>query len=136
MTSQIATQAEGLDRPEDLTLDRRALAALGRADGGVVPAFVAALIGQYIEEAGTQVEELREAGQRLDARAVKAIAHALRGSSTLLGARRLGALCAQLERGAGQPGFTRPEALLSDLDQEFVKVRYALRAELQGAGER
>ena len=95
-----------------------------------------ALIGQFIEEAGTQVEELREAGQRLDAPAIKAIAHSLRGSSNMLGARRLGALCQQLERVAAQPGFTRPEALLSDLDQEFVKVRYALRAELQGAGER
>ena len=136
MTSQIATKADGFERPEDLALDRRVIAEFGRADGGAVPEFVIALIGQFIEEAGTQVEELREAGQRLDAPAIKAIAHSLRGSSNMLGARRLGALCQQLERVAAQPGFTRPEALLSDLDQEFVKVRYALRAELQGAGER
>jgi len=136
MTSQIATKADGVDRPEELTLDRRVIAEFGRGEAGTVPEFVIALIGQFIEEAGTQVEELREAGRRLDAPAVKAIAHSLRGSSNMLGARRLGALCQQLEHGAGQPGFTRPEALLSDLDQEFVKVRYALRAELQGAGER
>jgi HPt (histidine-containing phosphotransfer) domain-containing protein len=136
MTSQIATKVDGPDRPEESTLDRRVIAEFGRADGGGVPEFVVSLIGQFIEEAGTQVEELREAGQRLDAPAVKAIAHALRGSSNMLGVRRLGALCERLERLATQPGFTRPEALLSDLDQEFVKVRYALRAELQGAGER
>ena len=121
---------------EEMTLDRRVIAEFCRGDGAPLPDFVVALIGQFIEEAGQQVEELREAGQRLDARAVRAIAHSLRGSSGTVGARRLSALCAELEQGAAQAGFSRPEALLSDLDQEFVNVRYALRAELQGAGER
>ena len=136
MSTQIATNVDAVDRPAESTLDRRVIAEFGRTETGAVPEFVISLIGQYIEEAGTQVAELREAGRGLAAPAVKAIAHALRGSSNMLGAKRLGALCEELERRAAQPGFARPEALLSDLDQEFVKVRYALRAELQGAGER
>jgi HPt (histidine-containing phosphotransfer) domain-containing protein len=136
MTSQIGDAPLGVDRLEEVTLDRRVIAGFGRdADG--VPAFVVALIGQFIEEAGAQVERMREAGQRVDAPALKAIAHALRGSSMMLGATRLGCLCEQIERGAGQEaGFVWPDALLSDLDREFVKVRDALRAELQGAGTR
>ena len=134
MTCQIATACDDAVR-EELTLDRRMIAEFGNP-GARVSGFVAALIGQFIEEAGAQVEELREAGRRLDARAVRAIAHSLRVSSSTLGAKRLGALCEQLERGASRPGFSRPEGLLSDLDEEFVKVRYALKAELQGAGQR
>jgi HPt (histidine-containing phosphotransfer) domain-containing protein len=136
MTSQIGEAPRGVDRLEEVTLDRRVIAEFGRGANGV-PEFVVALIGQFIAEAGAQVERMREAGQRVDAPALKANAHALRGSSMMLGARRLGSLCEQIERSAGQEaGFASPDALLSDLDREFVKVRDALRAELPGASER
>ena len=137
MTSHIGEAPESANRPDEMTLDTRVIAEFGRGLGGAVPEFVVALIGEFIQEAAVQVERMREAGQRLDAPAMKASAHGLRGSSMMLGARRLARLCEQLEREAGQPGsYARPEALLSDLDQEFVNVRYALTAELQGAGER
>jgi histidine phosphotransfer protein HptB len=137
MTSHIGEAPQGVSRPEEMTLDARVIAEFGRGVDGAVPEFVVALIGDFIQEAAAQVERMREAGQRLDAPAMKASAHGLRGSSMMLGARRLACLCERLEREAGQPGsYARPEALLSDLDREFVKVRYALTAELQGAGER
>ena len=135
MTSQSGV-APSASAAHEVTLDRRVIAEFGVGDGGAVPEFVVALIGQFLEEAGAQVEQMREAGQRMDAPALKKLAHAVRGSSNMLGAKRLGALCAQLEHDAGSPGVASPEALLSDVDEEFVKVRYALRAELQGAGER
>jgi HPt (histidine-containing phosphotransfer) domain-containing protein len=135
MTSQSGV-APSATCAHEVTLDRRVIAEFGVGEGGAVPEFVVALIGQFLEEAGAQVEQMREAGQRMDAPTLKKLAHALRGSSNMLGAKRLGALCAQLEHQAGLPGFSKPEALLSDVDEEFVKVRYALRAELQGAGER
>src|SRR5258707_500969 len=134
MTSQIGVAPHDAGAHE-VTLDRRVIAEFGVGEGAV-PEFVVTLIGQFIDEAGAQVEQMREAGQRLDAPALKKLAHALRGSSMMLGAKRLGTLCAQLEHEAGLPGFSKPEALLSDVDEEFVNVRYALRAELQGAGGR
>jgi HPt (histidine-containing phosphotransfer) domain-containing protein len=133
MSSQ--TGAAPAAERDPVTLDRRAIAEFGRDDSGAVPEFVVALIGQFLEEASAQVEEMRVAGQRADLAALKAIAHALRGSSNMLGAKRLAVLCEEIEGAAGQGSLSRPEAL-SDVDQEFVKVRYALRAELQGAGER
>jgi HPt (histidine-containing phosphotransfer) domain-containing protein len=136
MTRQIGETPRGVDHLEEATLDRSVIAEFGR-DANGVPEFVVALIGQYIAEAGAQVERMREAGQRVDAPALKAIAHALRGSSMMLGARRLGSLCEQIERGAGQEaGFAGAAALLPDLDREFVKVRDALGAELQRAEKR
>ena len=137
MTSPIGDVPEARTRPEAVTLDTRVIAEFGRGLGGAVPEFVTALIGEFIQEAAVQVERMREAGQRLDAPALKASAHGLRGSSMMLGARRLASLCEQLERDAGQPGQlheARRAAL--DLDQEFVKVRSALNAELQGTGDR
>jgi HPt (histidine-containing phosphotransfer) domain-containing protein len=137
MTSHIGEAPEGVNRRDEMTLDTQVIAEFGRGLGGAMPEFVAALIGEFIEEAAAQIERMREAGQRLDAPAMKASAHGLRGSSLMLGARRLALLCEQLEREAGQPGsYASPDVLLADLDQEFVKVRCALRAELQGAGER
>jgi HPt (histidine-containing phosphotransfer) domain-containing protein len=136
MTSQTGVAPNCAERPDAVTLDRRVIAEFGRGADGSVPEFVVALIGQFIEEASGQVEQMRDAGQRADAPALKAIAHSLRGSSNMLGAKRLAALCEQIERGAGQPDFSTAEALLSDVDQEFVNVRYALKAELQGAGDR
>lgn len=137
MTSHVGDAPDAVDRSHEVTLDTCVIAEFGRSLGGAMPEFVVALINEFIEEATVQVERMRDAGQRLDAPALKASAHGLRGSSMMLGARRLGLLCERLEREAGQPGsFARPEALLSDIDQEFVKVQYALRAELQGAGDR
>ena len=137
MTSQIGEAAPGVDRRDEATLDRRVIAEFGKDDGGAVPEFVVALIAGFIEEAGAQVARMRNAGQRLDAPALKVIAHALRGSSMMLGAMRLGSLCEQIEWGAGQPGgLAKSVALLADVDREFVKVRAALGVELQGAGER
>jgi HPt (histidine-containing phosphotransfer) domain-containing protein len=137
MSSHIGDAPEGVNRGDEMTLDTRVIAEFGRGLGGAVPEFVAALIEEFIQEAAVQVERMRDAGQRLDAPAMKASAHGLRGSSLMLGVRRLARLCEQLEREAGQPGsYARPEALLSDLDEEFVKVRHALKAELQGAGDR
>jgi HPt (histidine-containing phosphotransfer) domain-containing protein len=134
MANQIAAAPQA--GAHDVTLDRRVIAEFGVSETGGVPEFVVGLIEQFLAEAGGQVEQMREAWQRMDAPALKKLAHALRGSSNMIGAKRLGSLCKQLEHDAGAPGFSKPEALLSDVDEEFVKLRYALRAELQGAGER
>jgi DNA-binding response OmpR family regulator len=121
------------ERPSDETLDRRVIDQYrgGTTDG--VPAFMLALIDQFIQEAATQVELLRDAGQRLDVAALKAGAHSLKGSSMTMGAKRLAALCSQMEdHAARHPSGAVTSALMVQLDQEFVKVRTALEAERQG----
>jgi CheY-like chemotaxis protein/HPt (histidine-containing phosphotransfer) domain-containing protein len=125
-------QAASPDDPDE-TLDRRVIAEFRQAGTGGVPEFMVALIDQFIEEAASQVEGLRDAGERSDGGALKATAHSLKGSALTMGATRLAALCKQMESQADrQPGGAVTSALLAQLDQEFVKVRHALEAERQG----
>ena len=131
-TAASAPAAAPLERHPDETLDRDVLAQFrGTTDG--VPEFMLGLIDQFIEEAASQVELLRDAGQRLDLGALKATAHSLKGSSMTMGAKKLAAICSQMEDHATRhPGGAVTSALIAQLDQEFVKVRTALEAERQG----
>jgi DNA-binding response OmpR family regulator len=132
-TATSAPAAAPSERHPDETLDRRVIAQFreGTTDG--VPEFMLSLIDQFIAEAASQVELLRDAGQRLDAGALKATAHSLKGASMTMGAKRLAAICSQMEDHATRhPGGAVTSALIAQLDQEFVKVRTALEAEREG----
>lgn len=119
------------------TLDRRVIASFrdGLPDGA--PDIAALLIDQFLEEAAAQADQLRAASQRGDAQALKSAAHSLRGSSTTMGAMRLGALCTAVEA-AAEPSEALDAAaiitgLMTELDREFVNVRAAMLAEREGA---
>ena len=97
------------------------------------------LIDQFLIEAASQIERLREAGLQGDAANLTAAAHNLKGSALTMGARRLGSLCGAVEAGAaGRPCADHagvPMAdLLTEVEQEMVHVREALLAEREGAG--
>ena len=73
---------------------------------------------------------LKAAQLRHDAGALKATAHSLKGSSATIGAKRLAALCADMERrSAAGSDDTITEDMMADVDHEFVKVRAALAVE-------
>jgi DNA-binding response OmpR family regulator len=118
------------------TLDRRVIAEFRLANTPGAPDFAVTLIDEFIKEAAAQLELLRDARLRQDGAALKATAHSLKGSSLTMGARRLATLCSQMETHADRhPGGGVTSALMTELDQEFVKVRNALEAERQGASE-
>jgi len=116
----------------DQTFDRSVLAQYGGDEAADLPDFVLSLIDLFIEEAGSQVELLRAAARRLDAAALKATAHSLRGSSMTIGAQKLAALCAQMEARADRRDAAITTALIAEFDREFMNVRSALNAERQG----
>ena len=68
----------------------------GFRDAGA-PDFTRRLIDQFLDEASGRVRTLRDAAVRADRQALTAAAHSLKGSSMVMGATRLGALCAQVE---------------------------------------
>jgi DNA-binding response OmpR family regulator len=118
------------------TLDRRVIAQFREADTPGSPDFTLMLIDEFIKEAASQLELLRDARQRQDVPALKAIAHSLKGSSMTMGARRLATLCTQMETHAGRhSGGAVTLALMTELDQEFVNVRVALEAERKGVSQ-
>jgi DNA-binding response OmpR family regulator len=119
--------------PANETLDRRVIAEFRQANAPGAPDFALLLIDDFIKDAASQLELLRDARKRQDVRALKATAHSLKGSSMTMGARRLAVLCTQMETHADRhPGGAVTAALMTELDQEFVKVRTALEAERQG----
>jgi HPt (histidine-containing phosphotransfer) domain-containing protein len=121
------------DSAVDETLDRRVIAEFRQANTPGASDFTVMLIAEFIVEAASQMELLRDACQRRDVRALKSAAHSLKGSSMTMGARRLGALCKEMETHADRhPGDAVTSALMMELDREFAKVRDALDAERQG----
>jgi CheY-like chemotaxis protein/HPt (histidine-containing phosphotransfer) domain-containing protein len=132
-TATPAPAAAPSERHPDETLDRSVIAQFRQGTTDGVPEFMLGLIDQFIEEAASQVELLRDAGQRRDVAALRATAHSLKGSSMTMGAKRLAAICSQMEDHASrQSGGAVTAALIAQLDHEFVKVRTALEAERQG----
>lgn len=119
------------------TLDPRMIASFREGDPDGAAGIVSLLIDQFLEEATTQTELLRAAGQRGDATALKSAAHNLKGSSTTMGAKRLGAACRAVEAYAAHAATVThaPDGmtdLMIVLDRELADVRDALLAERQG----
>ena len=100
------------------------------------PDFTRRLISQFISEAGTQVRALQEAARRADAPKLKAIAHGLKGSSMIMGASRLAALCGQIEDQIVAVAVCEvPPALMEEIDRELVHVQQALTIQRDGLGQ-
>ena len=121
------------------TLDRSVIASFREGDPDGAAGIVAMLIDQFLIEAASEADRLREAGRQGQAATLTAAAHNLKGSALTMGARRLGSLCGAIEAGAaGRPGSDHAGVPMADLltgvDQELVHVREALLAERQGAG--
>jgi len=107
----------------------------GFRDAGA-PDFARRLIDQFIHEASARVLALQDAAVRGDAHALNAGAHSLKGSSMIMGASRLAALCAQVEEQvAVAPGDGVTPALMTEIDQELVRVQHALVAQREAIGQ-
>jgi CheY-like chemotaxis protein len=110
----------------DETLDPSALAAFDDL-GSAAFDFKRNLIEEFIDEAVSRVNTLKRAALDRDAAVLKATAHALKGTSLVIGANRLAALCLQLEhhidRGSSRVVIA---ALAEAFDPELERVREAL----------
>ena len=122
----IRHQASRSTGAED-TLD---LAVIDRFLDAGAPEFLRRLIDQFLQEARTRVRTLTEAGGRADAPAMTSIAHSLKGSAMMMGASRLGALCARVEdQIARAPADEALPVLVAEVERELVRVDHALAAQ-------
>ena len=96
------------------------------ADGE--PDLVVELIDLYLESAPRMVAAAREAAATGDGPSLRRAAHNLRGGSASLGARRLAALCEEIEA-AGCGPSREAAALAARLEEEFERARRSFEAE-------
>ena len=112
------------------TIDLVVIAAYRQGALAGSPDFTTHLIDQFLLEADGRVAAIRSAAGQREMASVKSAAHGLKGSASIMGARRLSALCGQIEGRANTAA--RPSvvsALVAALDEELVRVREALAQE-------
>ena len=94
--------------------------------------LLAELAEMFFGDASSRLGELREAVEAGDAARVGRVAHTLKGSSGNMGARRMAAICAELQDVGDSGDLAQAPGLLEGLEEEFGRVRPALEAELEG----
>jgi CheY-like chemotaxis protein len=91
--------------------------------------FVSELINQYLADSIVRMAALKDAVSRLDAPGLEMATHSLNGSSSAVGANRMAAMCAVLERLARNETLDGTPVLVTALENEFTRVRHALQVE-------
>lgn len=112
------------------TLDRGKLHKL-RGHFDEDPGFVSEVLETYLADSKNVVPMLREVVEAADTRALRNVAHMLKGSSSNVGARRMVELCRTLEE-LGEAGEIEGAMdLLVKVEEEFERVVVEIRNELQ-----
>jgi HPt (histidine-containing phosphotransfer) domain-containing protein len=83
------------------------------------------LVELFLTTSQTQVESMRRAAAAGESPELRRLGHSLRGSAVYLGAARLAARCAELERAVDQ-GHPDPEQHVPAIEAEFALVRQFL----------
>jgi HPt (histidine-containing phosphotransfer) domain-containing protein len=94
------------------------------------PDILHELIELFLTEVPSQLVVLREAAVANDADSVKRIAHTLKGSCGNMGAVSMGAICAELEEIGRSEDLAVAPARISNLEEEFGRVRAVFEKEL------
>jgi len=130
VTSTTSPQSGSPD-PADRVLDAAQFDGLRRlAAASGDPGFLTNLVGDYLEEAESQLAELRQAATCSDVPALLAAAHGLRGTSATIGAVGVATACQALESSAGRGEVAGAE----ELDRVAGELRRATTALHLGAG--
>jgi len=92
------------------------------------PDFVQEMVSLFIKETPPLLIAIREAALASNADGLRRAAHTLKGNSNSMGAKRLGALCFELEKIGKGGNVTGTEIFLSELEPEFERVRVAFES--------
>ena len=126
--SHLSETSDDSDETHD-AVDLAVLASLEGAQLEGEPDIVVELMELYLEDASCKLAAMHEDLTEKGGRSVGRLAHSLRGSSANLGARRVAALCWELERmGEGGPPCGGG-VLLNRLESELACVRRVFEAE-------
>jgi len=119
-----ASPADDGDTP---VLDPKVLASIAEMGGPAAAALLDRLFGLYLESAPKAIAELVAAAEADDAAEVGRAAHALKSMSYNIGAARVAALCAGVERAAKDGGFSRDD--VAAIGASFAEASGRIAAE-------
>ncbi|MCA1647668.1 MAG: Hpt domain-containing protein [Chloroflexi bacterium] len=114
------------DAPPSEVLDALALDRLEFVARAGDPTLIARLVGLFLEDTPDRLHHLRAATERRDDAALRAVAHALRGSSETFGARDMANQCRALELMPPEWDDAAVNAHLEALVAAFERTRIAL----------
>ncbi|OGR74296.1 MAG: hypothetical protein A2089_03920 [Elusimicrobia bacterium GWD2_63_28] len=118
----------------DTPLDAAVVGELRALAGPESPGFFADLAKAFLADLPGRLAAIRAAVLSGDGEALRQAAHALKGSSGNMGAKRLQKLCLQLENSGRSGSMGGAPELLGALETETPLTRAALEAEASGAG--
>ena len=121
----LAVTLSELKNSQSPVIDQNALAELDAADPDDPLGLLSELVGLYSEDGRKHLNTLSEARERGDAEGLIRTAHALKGSSRMVGAARVSDLC-QIIESAGRTS----EQELQRLEKLFEEALAALKREL------
>ncbi|MFN0066723.1 MAG: PAS domain S-box protein [Limisphaerales bacterium] len=113
-------------------LDTEAVAAMRALNGPDEPDGFLEMASLYRADAKDRVARLSAAVAAKDHSTARSLAHSLRGSSSNLGAKRLAAVCGQLENELGTGDDAEASAHVARIAREFQEVEAAIAAHEQG----
>ena len=108
-------------------LDAMALARLQELDPSGGAGLVARVLAAYAQSLQRQLVNLQSARRDADAQGQRHVAHTLKSSSASVGALKLSALCADIERKLREGPTEGLETQLDELSAEAERVLAALR---------
>jgi HPt (histidine-containing phosphotransfer) domain-containing protein len=112
-------------------IDLGVLESLAEAQGDGEPDLVVELIDLFLADAPLRVAIMSEAMANSDARLLGRAAHALKGSSSTLGAIQVAESCAELEQLTRDGSLHHVAPVLDRLDQELASLRTTFLIERQ-----
>jgi signal transduction histidine kinase/CheY-like chemotaxis protein/HPt (histidine-containing phosphotransfer) domain-containing protein len=110
----------------EAAIDLRVFSELRALNPARADQVVARIVATFLATVPAQLERLQKAAARLDAEALRDVAHSLKSSAAHLGAQRLSSLAREIEQ-HGRAGFAEPAVPLVDAARgEFERVQAAL----------
>jgi len=119
------------EKPLPDLLDRTVINGLKELREPGQPDPLRELIELFFRDAEPRLKQMEEAATAGDMARLGAAAHTLKGSASNLGAKRLSALCASLEKQGKAGDATNVTSTLGEVKGEFAAVRELLQQELQ-----
>ena len=89
------------------------------------------IIGLYLESSPGLLRQIRDAVAGEDGDALRQAAHSLKSSSANLGAKRLAAVCKELEQRGRERRLEGAAELLRELEAHHARARWALLEEMR-----